>query len=479
MLIDLANPSSLDNTKNYDYCICGGGVAGITAALKLADSGVTVALLEAGSLEYSQQSQDLYKCDSISKSLWPESTRLRFFGGTSNHWAGRCRPFEDTDFEQRSYFQLPGWPIPKSDMDIYLPEAKEILDLQGIANIETGTINLKENFEPDKFQLSKPTRFKEKYLQSIINNKSIDLIINANVTSINAEKSGQIDSVHIQNYDGFKNSISAGRFIIAMGGIENARILLLSDDQQADGLGNQSDYVGRCFMEHLNVNFGTFIANPDVWQNTHSMQYFASRDFINKENIGGANVTLNIVKDIEAYGRTRKIKEFLQQLTCQIGFEDSIQHWVRFNCPGEGAIGTLLEQQANPDSRVFLSKTLDSLGLRKLIIDWRLSTADKKTIRTIAKEAGKQMAKSNIGRMKLHDFVFDESLGIPAFHHSHHMGTTRMAAAPEDGVTDINCKVFGTSNLYLAGSSLFPTGGAANPTMPLLQLTLRLIDHLA
>lgn len=477
MIYDFNNPASIP-AKQYDYCVCGAGVAGITAAIKLAGTGAKVALLEAGSTSFEQRSQELYQCESVSKSLWPEATRLRYFGGTSNHWAGRCRPFDAIDFEQRDYFDLPGWPIAKSEIDLYLEEAKTILDLEAPPSIASGSIPFRDNFELDKFQLSKPTRFNEKYLSVITSHNNIDLIINANVTAIKKSNSDLIDAVIIQNYDGHRAEITAATYIIAMGGLENARILLLSDSNDKQGLGNQSDFVGRCFMEHLNVNFGTFLANEKSWGDTSSMQYYTNRNFVTSNAIGSANVTLRIVNKITAYGRTRKIKEYLQRLTCELGFEDSIQHWVRFNCPGEGATGTLLEQQANKASRIYLSTNTDNLGLRKLVIDWQLSDADKKTIRIIAKETAKQMALTNIGRMKLDDFVFDESLEIPAFHHSHHMGTTRMSDSANTGVVDTNCKVYGTQNLYIAGSSVFPTGGAVNPTMPLLQLTLRLIDHI-
>jgi choline dehydrogenase-like flavoprotein len=61
---------------------------------------------------------------------------------------------------------------------------------------------------------------------------------------------------------------------------------------------------------------------------------------------------------------------------------------------------------------------------------------------------------------------------------SHHMGTTRMHDDPSRGVVDRNCKVHGIDNLYVTGGSVFPTSGAANPTLTIVALTLRLADHL-
>lgn len=82
----------------YDFCIVGGGPAGITLALRLAKAGWSVVLLEAGGQTYADSSQTFYDCSSTGLELYPHDTRLRFLGGTSNHWAGRCRPFDATDF---------------------------------------------------------------------------------------------------------------------------------------------------------------------------------------------------------------------------------------------------------------------------------------------------------------------------------------------------------------------------------------------
>jgi choline dehydrogenase-like flavoprotein len=58
------------------------------------------------------------------------------------------------------------------------------------------------------------------------------------------------------------------------------------------------------------------------------------------------------------------------------------------------------------------------------------------------------------------------------------MGTTRMNGDPKLGVVDTDCKVHGVDNLFVAGSSVFPTSGAANPTYTILALALRLSEHL-
>ena len=127
MLFDFNVQTTID--KNYDFCIVGTGPAGITLARELSTSEKTILLLEAGGLNYSDESQDFYKCESVGHDGWPQYTRLRYFGGTSNHWSGRCRPFDSSDFDTQKINGLPGWPIQYSAVQPYLEEAMNILDL--------------------------------------------------------------------------------------------------------------------------------------------------------------------------------------------------------------------------------------------------------------------------------------------------------------------------------------------------------------
>jgi len=143
---------------------------------------------------------------------------------------------------------------------------------------------------------------------------------------------------------------------------------------------------------------------------------------------------------------------------------------------------TRMEQSPNPHSRIVLDSDRDELGMPRANLDWRLSAIDKKSIRQLQEIIGEEVGRSEIGRIRLKEWLRDKdnnsdwtsALGGGW----HNMGTTRMADSPNRGVVDANCKVFGLSNLYMAGSSCFPTSGAANPTLTLLALTYRLSAHL-
>jgi hypothetical protein len=85
-------------------------------------------LAEGGGREYAPHSQGLYACASTGLELYPRKLACATWG-TSNHWAGRCRPFTPSDFTVAPPGDLPGWPIPYSEIEGYLPAAMEIVDL--------------------------------------------------------------------------------------------------------------------------------------------------------------------------------------------------------------------------------------------------------------------------------------------------------------------------------------------------------------
>lgn len=465
--------------KNYDVCVVGTGPAGITMARKLSSAGQSVVLLEAGGLDYSDESQRLYECESIGHDGWPQFTRLRFFGGTSNHWSGRCRPFDQSDFERQSINGLPGWPISYSALEPFLKEAMEIVDLntgQGFQSLHDDLID--NHFYPDSFAHSPPTRFKSKYLSEIGRDPNIDCFYNATAIDLILDGAHQsAKQLKLVNYNQIQANLSADTFILCLGGIETPRFMLNCNSQIKTGIGNSNDMVGRCFMEHLNVPMGSFLyEDPERYS---KLQFYTDDQFCNTSSIGKSNVTMSIVKQIRSYGRTKAIKNFFKNIACEMKIEEKVQFISDFNCPGMGSIGTLVEQAPNLNSRVTLSKENNFLGQKKAKFNWQISDYDKKTIRHTAITMAKEFSNAGLGVIRLADFILDNNLEIKFGHHNHHMGTTRMSNSEKDGVVDQNSKVHGIDNLYIAGSSVFSTGGACNPTMPIIQLCLRLANHLA
>jgi choline dehydrogenase-like flavoprotein len=130
------------------------------------------------------------------------------------------------------------------------------------------------------------------------------------------------------------------------------------------------------------------------------------------------------------------------------------------------------EQSPNPESRLVLQRERDALGTPKVRLQWRLAALDTESVHRSTELVARELGRSLQGRGRVKVSV--HPIGLP----DHHMGTTRMHDDPRRGVVDAQCRVHGLSNLYVAGSSVFPTGGTANPTLTLLQMALRLADHL-
>jgi len=485
MLFDLSETQTHLSAHQYDVCIAGAGPAGITIARTLADQGKRVLLLEGGELIYTDRSQSIYKGRNIGEKYFDDFLdllRLRYLGGTSGHWGGRCSLFNSADFEDRGYHSLPGWPIRLDEILHYLDRAIELVDIPKGSLRRSSVEEIGDGFESADREYS-TTHFGDKYLDELKQSEHIDVYINANVTNIILKP--DLHSVsHLEVKDYRKNSYTceASQYVLAMGTLENARILLNCDSQIATGIGNHSDMVGRCFMDHFNIRYGRFvIEKKKYWQNDdHKFEVSPTVQKVVRENIGNAIFQLKIFPKVPDYGRFRKLKHLLRESVCSSKLMTEASRMAfDLNCPGDGLITSMIEQVPNLESRVLLDSVEDSLGLRRIKLNWQVTDTDRRTIRVLGMDMAKAMASSKTARVQLNDFALDSSIKIKRFgSHAHQMGTTRMSADPKYGVVDPNCKIHGISNFYVAGSSVYPTGGGTNPTLTLLMISMRLADHL-
>jgi GMC oxidoreductase len=135
------------------------------------------------------------------------------------------------------------------------------------------------------------------------------------------------------------------------------------------------------------------------------------------------------------------------------------------------------EQEPDCESRLMLSSDIDALGMRRVIVDWRISELERQTARHLCRFIASALHKLDLGRVRGVDWLDNDApIGLRETHHA--IGTTRMSEAPENGVVNPDCRVHGIENLYVAGCSVFPTGGHANPTLTIIALAVRLADHL-
>lgn len=484
MIVDLNAAESWPFAARHQVCVCGSGPAGMTVARELAARGVRVLLLEAGGFELTGESQDVYDGKSVGPLDYSGITacRLRMFGGTSNHWAGRCGVLEKLDFEARDIWDVPGWPISWDEAYARLDDAREILDVADQPLIRGKEPHWRsERFAPSAFARSAPTRFGEKYRAELEASTKIDVAINANVVSAKlSPNGGAIIALKVADYKGRTHQVVADHYVIAFGALENARFLLNLAEASGAPVGNQGDFVGRCFMEHFNTNLGRFIAfDLPLWDRDTPISVNADDNIARAQKLGTAVVTLTPGAKPRFYGRLAPLRRMRNEIACGAHRATGSGEGNRtILCAGDGTVSNILEQTPNRDSRVTLDRTAkDRFGNYRIAVDWRMSAQDHHTIKGLAVEIGKALAAQNVARFQIDSDILDGD-PKPGFH-CHQMGTTRMSASARDGVVDRDLKVHGMENLHIAGSSVFSTGGGVNPTLTLTALALRLGEHIA
>ena len=502
MIIDLNSADHDPFTgKVYDVCICGAGVAGITLALKLSPK-LDVVLVEGGGLEYTNDSQDIYRGKNTGEEYYDlAEARLRYFGGSSNHWAGWCHPLDRYDFMPKPYVRYSGWPIARRDLDPYLEESESILDIthdsgegQYPAHEDLGdAIATSKDFQRTGFKWSAPTRFGEKYRAAIDRKRGLVCCVNANVVDMRLfENHSKLEHVEVRNFRGKRFKVKARTFVLAAGGIENPRILLNCNRQMKAGLGNDKGLVGRFFTEHPNKTVGRFILE-DRWKQNLARnwtttghiykndRFFSpSAEFMEREQV------LNFGIFVEPFRRPvdrRAFRDALKGLVREDLRNRGGAMWTPPSQPsGEGRIRVESEQALNASSRISLGPEVDRYGMRRSVLDWRLSAIDTRTMQVAAIRLGELFAKLGIGRINIDEWLLAEEIEVPGAPNfiagRHHMCTTRMSNSRHDGVVDANQRLFGVDNLYVGGSSVFSTAGQDSPTITIVQMTLRLAAHL-
>lgn len=491
-----------------DICIVGAGPAGITIALEWINSPYKIILLEGGGFEYDERVQNLYDGKITGHPYYPmKSSRLHYFGGASGHWGGMCSTFDEIDFKKRDWVDHSGWPINRADIDPYYKRAHPVLDLGPYEYDLSYWRNKYPSFIPfpldeniiwsKMWQFSPPTRFGEKYKNAIVNAPNVELYTYANVTLVRANDSvSSITGLVVKNYSGKQHTVKAKYFILACCAIQNARLLLASNEQAPAGLGNDYDLVGRYFMEHPELKTGElWLAHSNPIELYIKSELRVRAELAVSAKMQKALRMLNGTASLMPISISRKMqpavktwqdkdpRKSLHSFNEDYGKAYRKNLYQYFSSGNAYCYGlyTRIEQAPNPSSRVVLSVEKDELGVPRANLHWAMTALDKWTIRKVNELIGQQVGTTGIGRVKLAEFLQDDNdESMPSFTSGgwHHMGTTRMSDDPHTGVVNANCRVHGISNLFSAGSSCYPTGGAVNPTLTLVALSLRLSDHL-
>jgi choline dehydrogenase-like flavoprotein len=507
-----------------DVCVVGAGAAGIALALGFEKSPLSVCLIESGSFRHREDSDALNELDNVGRPLnvsW--KIRNRAFGGTTTSWAGRCARLDPIDFEARPWVPESGWPIDRHEVERSIPEAETIL---GVTTPEAFAPRFWETdpvhqalelpeLSPRAHIIGRRFRMGKRYKSTLRRSATTTVIHDATVTELVAPaESSRVQHAECLSRIGRRFRVTAAAFVIACGGIENPRLLLLSRRHRSAGLGNDHDQVGRYYMNHPrgdsvgrlflepgHPHFRDFIAGLTMGFERRvgaRMQLAVAprADFMRREEI------LNISSFF--YGsslqRLARLKPSLEAITEGIArrrlTRPILGHAVRLFAEApllaeatwyrarripfmidHLVLVDQVEQLPNPESRVTLSDRRDRVGQPLVRLDWKIDTSVVRTHRVFYRALDARLRQRGIGRIES-PLLEDESFEPEYTDCAHPAGTTRMHVDARKGVVDTDCRVHGLANLFVAGGSVFPTVGNAAPTLTIVALATRLANHL-
>ena len=546
-MIEDALEFDADKTIVTDVCVVGAGAAGISLTLELAARGVHVLLLESGGREAEERTQRLYEGSVADERMHspPHRYRQRRFGGSTTIWGGRCVPFDEIDFEQRFYVEHSGWPLQRAELLPFYVRANQLceageFEYRATAAFKRTLRPLIAGFESEHFttdcleRFSSPTDFGARYARRLQESPYVRVLLHANLTAIRLGIGGtSVQSLLSRTFSQRVITVQASRFVLAMGAIEIARLLLSSRDTHLQGIGNQHDCVGRYYMCHIAGTVGTLIQNravDNVWHGydvsdegifcrrrfaltSQTQRRLQLGNFIGRlhhpritdpAHRSAVLSALQLAKGLISYEYGKRLHGeerlsaarwlgHVRNVIVGAGQVIAFGHHMlrdRFlaarkfpsiivrSPAGRYSLDFHAEQEPLAASRVTLTEERDEFDTPRVMIDWRYSALDVKTVRESVRLFAQDIERCGIGRFEYDPESIESEMLRYGAYGGHHLGTTRMGSDVRTSVVDLNCRVHGVDNLYVAGGAVFPTSSQANPTLTIVALAVRLAEHL-
>lgn len=485
--------SVLDRSESYDVCIIGSGFAGATLGCSLAEQGVSTLMLESGrSLAHwfaDKRLRELAAYEASGDAYYPtERTKARIVGGNSNFWTGRCERFHPSDFTSHPLTPATNpWPIEYDDLEPYYQKAEATLFVRGG--------RLSEHTPPRVTQLPVSSRSDLTSLRSLLSRASVTvdesptatprkairffrlqkevlprffaspsavLLRGATVVRLEVDADGRVVGALVNTLGGEQKIARARFYVVACGGLETPRLLLLSKSSTfPDGIGNSYDRVGRGFNEHPGVNFYASIR--------HSLSTLVPRHSLGRSH--------QFYDGFRAAGLGSVLPVFIQSWAFP---NHLMRHSGRELLRNAGAvlkrairpalyIGATIEMRARDENRLILADgKRDVFGDPLGRLEFSFSDEDRDTLERTRALIRRIFSDLGATQVREGDLTWSR----------HHIGTCRMGTNPATSVTDPFLKVHGTPNLFLCGAETFVTGTALPPVLTIVALAHRLSEHL-
>jgi choline dehydrogenase-like flavoprotein len=453
----VVRPASDTRPVSADVCIVGAGPAGITLAGSLVGAGVSVVIVESGGWGEDFEAQELNHGDAngpiVKNHLgYLRRGRGRNIQGSAAGWGrGWCMPLRDLDYAIRPWVPMSGWPLSAEGMEPYMARAADTFGFDRFPRPEDqgGLVRLTYQFPRD------PLLFRTEF-RRLLGRPGFRAELGTTAVELQGSD-GQISALRCVRMAGGEVKVSADVFVLAAGGVENARVLML----HASRFGLHSPMLGRCFMDHPHVNAGVVVI-PDTAR---------LRPFLGGPGrldvLGLSEETMSAEGLLDASVQLRPITLTGGQAFCDL--------YVR------------TEQVPNSESRLELTERTDIFGCRRVRLEWAVTAQDWDSVVRTTELVAERLVEDYLARW---DPALDPDVPWPgaasgpqdsvdATWGNHHTGTTRMGLDRDSSVVDPDGLVLGMSNLFVTGSSVFPTNGCANPTFTIVAMAHRLADHLS
>jgi choline dehydrogenase-like flavoprotein len=492
------NPYSGDE---FDYVVVGAGAAGIMISIELSRLGYKVLILESGHFKEDSERQKynhvIQKGKELQNAVWG---RCRAVGGTTLKWGGQSLPFSKLDLEPREWVENSGWPIHFEDIGPYYLDANRFMNVDTL-DYRADMFSRFGNHMPDldpyiDFHFSKwapQPDFRKLYGPEL--ERSVAVLFNAMTTRLDTDENGRVTSVEVSNYSGRKGRIRTNNLFIAAGGIETVRILLSNRKKNGTEIGNDSDWLGKSFMDHPCMETGDIIPK-DAWSfqrmlninilggRKYSKRLSFSESIQRHEKLLHASASVMFgypEEDFDPYHeikslRNRKIPNIGRLMRNSdvylLGLWALKMHRFIYKHRARARLALMLEQEPIRSSHIALSDVPDDFGIPKAEIHWDISFKTWESACAMSFLVGKELTRLGIADYHPHSHVRLDQPDWKSHLHdvNHHMGGTRMGSRPEDGVVDTNLRVWGCENLFILSTSVFPTGSHSNPTLTMLAL---------
>lgn len=513
--------------RGTDICLIGAGVMGLAVASQvMASSRRRLLLIEEGGLEDTPEASSVpAELSGGDLASGVAKSRARGFGGSSRRWGGQALPFTPLDLEDRAYTACRGgWPISWGELQPYYRAADRFLGLTALpfdSDLWRCPLLRSAFGEQAGLALSVSKYSPHAYLARVHQgrigrSKQADCLLHAKVAWIEAAaEPGAPHRIRIRNLSGREATLDARVVVLCAGGIENARILLCSQRHGNLQLGDGADGVGRYYQDH--VGFFAARLEPTDWPTfRHLFSSFIPGDqkYVPKlqlsqqrqRELGLLNVTGNLdvqeADDSPRNAARRLYNGVRRRRPGSISFRSALHDLGRLLAAAPESAGLLrshllerriaLPRQARfflmanceseplADSRILLSDRRDGFGLERPIVNWRVSEGSLRALQFYARELQTTLEGSGIARVKVSSYLTDPAADWRerAYSLYHHMGATRMALNPREGVVDAFGRLHGVAGIYVTGTSVLPTGSASNPSYTALALALRSTDQL-